>query len=271
VAFGEQPEEIIGATRVRVLETVVLHATDAIFWLNGTTAESEDKMRRIERPLLIEFTERPGDLKFLNAAGRTAFWRDRDGAVINGVATEAQRSRPAIGPFTVAGVVHDAERRYNPRAFSLSIGSAQGHAVVLYPSPAGTEWPAAGGLKGALRVAGTGRPLPWAVLELEVELSSTDTMTFRAQSSRTGDFSLVVPRLPPLPESVEAYEATLRVRADLDADAETPVNIDDLEPVEIESQTAANEFEDEIGLLVRPGEAQRVNSFGKTFLTVQAP
>jgi hypothetical protein len=266
----QDQEQEIGARSVRVFETVVLHATDVIYWLDGTTADDENKMLRIDRPLHVDFTERPRDVKTLSNAGRTAFWRDAHGSIVNGVATEQQRTRPAIAPFTAAGVVRDVRGTYNPRVFSVSLGSGDGHAVPLYRSPAGTRFPSAGGLLGTLRLADTNSPVPWALLELSVELSATDTMIFRAQANQNGDFALTLNRLPPLPESVEAYSAQLSVSADLTAEAGTPVNVDSLEAALLGALDAADSFLEQIDLDIHPGDVQRVNSFNRTFLAVQA-
>jgi len=251
--------------KIRVLETIVLHATDVIYWLDGTTAESVTDMGRIDQPVFVQLTNPPRGLKWLNKTGQMAFWRRGDGVVVNGIATEAQRARPAVTPFAVAGVVSDAYGLYNPRAFSLMLGSGEGHGVPLYRSPAGAHWPPAGGVQGSIRAGGTSAAVPWALLTLTVVLSDTDTMIFRAQADRNGDFAVTLNRLPPLPESADAYPAQLSVRADLAATPNTPADVDLLEPVLV-CRLNAEDFQTQIDLAIRPGEVQRVNSFNRSFL-----
>jgi hypothetical protein len=253
-----------------VIETNVLHAADVIYWLDGTTADTPEEMQRIAQVLSVEFTERPTDLETLTKAGRMAFWRRPGGTIVNGTATEAQKTRTAVAPFNVAGTVWDAERLYNPRVFAVTLGSGAGHGIVLYRSPAGARWSNSGGLFGTLALVDTGAPVPWGLLELTVEVSQTDTLTFRAQADRNGDFAFALNRLPPLPENVTEYSAQLTLKADLAADAAAPVNIDLLDAVLLGEIDDADSFEEEIDIEVRPGEVQRIQSMDVTYLAVQA-
>jgi hypothetical protein len=169
----------------------------------------------------------------------------------------------------VAGVVRETRGRFNPRAFSVTLGSGTGHGVALYRSPAGTRWSTAGGIYGTLRLDPAGTPVPWGLLELEVELSETATLTFRAQADRNGDFALALNRLPPLPQGVDSYSAQLSVSADAGASPATPAD-PGLLPDALTGSLGANTFEEQIELEIHPGEVRRVNSFERNHLAVKA-
>jgi hypothetical protein len=185
-----------------------------------------------------------------------------------GVADEADRARPVAPVYGVSGTVSDPSGRYNPRSFDLSVGDGSGHAVVLYPSALGTVFGTAGGLQGCLRRAADDAPVPWALLELEVEVSPSSSISFRAQSDGKGDFLLAAHRLPPLPESVSEYQAALRVRADLAAGPQEPLDPEGLVAVDV-GELDESEFEDEITFSVVPGEIRLLRSFGRNYLAVQ--
>ncbi len=264
-------EEIdIVATRVEVLETHLLHVADQIFWLDGASHSEPALMRRLQRPVLLDIQQAPADLQFLHKAGRSACWRrPATDAIVAGSADQAQRSRPAMPPFHVSGQVRDSAGAYNPRRLSLSLGSGDGHAVVLYPSPAGVRWPRGGGLYGNLSLAASGAALPWALLELEVDLPGGGSLLFRAQADAHGDFSLPLNRLPPLPESISQYDAQLRCRAALAAQAGAVEDPEEFVAVELAALEEAG-FAQDIPVSLRPGELRRVNSFNSDHLAVQA-
>lgn len=262
-------DEEIGARTIRVLESQVLHAADTIHWLDGATSDATAKMARIGRRLVVEFTGKPPDVETLGKVGQMAFWRRAAGKIFEGVATEAQKTRGAASPFSVAGTVREPEGFYNPRAFAVNLGSGEGHGIVLYPSPAGVRWPRGGGIIGTLAGAGTGLAVPWGLLELSVTVSEADTLIFRAQADRHGDFALAMSRLPPLPQNIAAYAASLSVKANLGAAAGTPVDLDLLEAVEL-GELESDSFLEEIAVEIVPGEVQRVHSLDVTYLAVQA-
>jgi hypothetical protein len=263
---SDEPE--ITAIGVKVLETIVLHAVDVIYWLDGTTAEAEGRMQRIERPLLVTFTQRPADIEVVSKAGQTAFRRRSDGLIFPGIATEAQKTRVPVTPFPLAGTVREAEGLYNARIFAVTLGSGAGHAVVLYPSPAGARLTQSGGLIGTLVAAANGNPVPWGLLELRVDVSG-ETMTFRAQADRNGDFALTMSRLPPTPQNVTDYAAQLSLKANLTADPAVPINTDLLDTVLL-GEFDQNNFQENIDLRVRPGEVRKIHSLDVTYLAVQA-
>jgi len=159
---------------LKVLETNILHASDVIFWLDGTTAETPSDMLRIAQPLALQLTTRPRDLLVVHGSGKTAFMRRPGTPIINGSATAADKQRPVQPTFAVAGIVSDPEGRYVPRRFSIVAGNGVGHGLVVYPTPLGTRISPAGGLIGTLRFNGSKAPVPWARLTLIALLAGLD-------------------------------------------------------------------------------------------------
>ncbi len=261
--------ELAEANSVRVLETNVLHASDVIYWLNGASAENEADMQRVPYPLQVSFTEKPRDVKVLHGDGRMALLRNPEEEMIVGRATEAQRSRPVMPAFTVTGEVRDPFGRFNPESFSATLGAGNGVAVVLFPSLLGTGTVLAGVLQGSLQFAGSGLPVSWALLELEVALTGSETLTFRAQADAHGDFKMALRRLPPLPESITAYSGSLRVSADVDTSSSAVPDISSFVAMNLESSTSAGDFQAELNVEIHPGETIRVTSFNKNHLSIQ--
>ncbi len=261
--------ELAHARSVRVLETNVLHSSDVIYWLDGTTAETQEAMTRIRAPLEVVFSQKPRAVETRHGAGKTAFWRPPEGPMVAGRASESERERPAQASFTVAGRVQDPAGRYNPRRFDLTLGDATGAGVPLYPSPMGAPTPVAGALYGSLRWADGETPLPWALLELTVVPAAGDPLTFCGQADARGDFKVPLTRLPPLPESVSDYSATLRLRGSATASPDEAADPDNLTALALESLSTAGVFDLALSLAIRVGELRRVNSFNKTHIAVQ--
>ncbi len=253
---------------LQVLETNVLHASDVIYWLDGSTAAEPAAMQRLGNPLNVTLTTRPRDLQWLHGAGKTAFWRRPTGPLVDGVANEAAKTRPAGVPYPLAGVVTDPDGRFHPRRFSLTAGAADGHAIVLYPAPVAVRFNSAGGLLGTLRWADSVTAVPWALLTLTVSTGLGPDLVFRAQASAHGDFLLPTSRLPPLPEGIEQYDAELTVNADPAASATSAADPDSFDAVDL-GATDANVFATVLSLPVVPGEIRPVRSFNRAYLAVQ--
>lgn len=261
---------------INVLETNVLHASDVIYWLDGSTADTTANMLRVNVPLELHFTTRPGDLKIVNSVGKTALLRRPATDMIDGAATPAQKEKPPEPPFALAGTVSDPSGRYIPRAFALTAGNATGHALVLYPSPTGVRFSPAGGLIGNLRFNGSGNAAAWAMLTLTVTTALGATLIFRGQANGNGDFMLPLNRLPPLPEGIADYAATLAVSALTTATANVPVEPADLLAMDLGSLGAATDppaslsFSNPIGLNVVPGEIRVIRSASRDHVAVQS-
>lgn len=277
---------------VRVGETLVLHAADLLRWRDGTSAADPTDaaaMRLLDWPMRVAFDDPPPDLAWLHKPGRTALWRRPTRDVVHGLATDADRRRPAAAPIALAGVVTDASGAFLPRRFRLDIGTGEGHDLILYPSPQGTRFGSGGGLTGSLRFDLLAAHLPdpnaepapepflleakraaaWALVEVAVTVGDGDVRRFRAQTNAFGDFRLSLWRLPPLPAGTSAYTAELSVRAALGALAQSPLDPDGLTAMQLavvpppaEPETAApipaDAFAPVLSLSLVPGAVQRV-------------
>jgi hypothetical protein len=261
--------ELADATRVRVMETNLLHASDVIYWLDGSSANSPAAMSRIEFPLQITFTEKPKAIQYLHSLGKSAFWQTPTQPMHLGSTTDAERTRPAQAPFDIAGHVYDPRQHFNPATFEVTLGSGNGQGVVLYPSPLGVKAGAGGVLQGRILKAIDGEPLIWGLLSLEVTVGLNETATFVGQTDAKGDFRIALKRLPPLPLNTTEYAASLSVSGDMAASANAPANVSDFVALTVESTTQAGNFSQEVALTVRPGQQQRINSMNKLFIAVQ--
>jgi len=254
---------------LKVLETNILHASDVIYWLDGSSAENQAEMMRLPYAVALSLTARPSDLQLLHSAGKTALWRRTTEPMVEGVASEADLAFPASATYPLAGSVQEPNGRYNPRTFSLTAGNLGRQVVELFPTPFGARFGVSGGLTGTLRFSTNGNPVPWALLTLEVTTGLSGTLTFRAQADAKGDFSLSMNRLPPLPEGVDLYDAELSIVALSTADADTPLDPADLLPMNLGELDSDNTYSNPIGLTVVPGEIKLIRSLNKDHLAVQ--
>lgn len=261
--------ELADATRVRVLETNILHASDVIYWLDASSANSVADMTRIAYPLDLIITQKPSAIKLFNSAGKTAFWSTPTQPMVEGVTTDIQRQRSVVDPFVIAGIVSDNTGRFNPAAFSLTLGSGNGGAVKLFPSPAAVRVSAGGAIQGHVAFANNNAPLVWGLLTLTVTLGLGESMAFQGQTDGKGDFVIALKRLPPLPLSVTEFNAVLTLEGLAGATASAPINIADVLPLQLESASVQNDFVTSIPLAIRPGEIKRITSFNKSFIAVQ--
>ena len=268
--MNEKELEIAEANRVQVLETNVLHASDVIYWLDGSSADNTAEMQRVGAPLDIRFSARPAGLSVLSTPGKTALWRRSEGEFIEGRATEAQRARPPQASFAITGEAWDYSRRFNPVRFDLSAGAGNGLPVVMYPSTFGAVRPAGGVIFGSLRVDGTEAPVIWGMLELVITVSVSESLTVRAQTDAKGDFVLSLKRLPPLPESITEYLAQLTLTAGLANAEDNAPDLSTYVAMELESLDTEGDFVASLPLTVRPGERARLNSAGKSYLAAQS-
>ncbi|HET8706198.1 MAG TPA: hypothetical protein VFM46_07855 [Pseudomonadales bacterium] len=253
---------------VHIQETVILHANDVVFWLDGTSAEATADMQRLNLPLRIDLTSAPRDVSLVNTRGKTAFLRRPTNPVVNGTATENDKKIPVTPTFAIAGVVSDPTDRIVPQAFSFNAGNAAGHTVTLYPTPVGARFGNGGGLTGSLRLQPANTALPWAILSLAVTTAVGTTLTFKGQTNRNGDFSLPLNRLPPLPKGVNHYHAQLSINGMSNANPDIPLNPDNFVAMQVGSLTA-NSFSLSVGLTIVPGEMRVIRSFNRDHLAVQ--
>jgi len=192
---------------ITVLETNILHASDILYWLDGSSAESTDQMQRVAHPLQLVLSNKPADLQLRHAPGKTALWRKPVTPIINGVANAADKAY-VVGPgFPLEGSIIDSTGKFNPRTFSITAGNSgvpvPGQALVLYPTPLGTRFGKAGGLIASLRYASDQTIVPWALLTVAVTVPGVGNQIYRAQTDQRGDVLISLNRLPPLPEGVD--------------------------------------------------------------------
>lgn len=261
--------ELADAMQVRVLETNLLHASDVIYWLDGSTAEAVDDMARIDHALELNISQKPRAVQLLNSVGKTAFWSTPETPMFEGRTTEADRVAPTVPNFVVAGSVADNSGRFNPQAFEVTLGSGDGHAVVLYPAPIGVRVLSGGSAQGRVVFDDSGKPLVWGLLSLTVTVGLGEILEFKGQTDAHGDFVIAFTRLPPLPISVNAYNAELRIKGLASAEGQQPVNISDLVDLEVESISDPDDFAISIPFVIRPGEIKRIKSVNKSFIAVQ--
>jgi hypothetical protein len=263
-------------TKVLVKETAIHHASGELRWLDGASSAdlSPVGMRPVDRPLGIDLTQRPTDLRWLHKPGRTAFWRRPVADIVTGEASETQRARPNLPLFRVAGTVADPTGAWHPRPFDLQLGDGASIGVVVYASPQATRFGGGGGLFGMVRFDGgedatlSGRPAAWALVDCTVTVSAQDIRAFRAQCDGKGDFRLSLWRLPPLPQGSASYPAEIAIRALASTTAEAPVDPDTLAGTLV-APLSAGAFAASIALAVVPGEIRRVESAGGRSLAIR--
>lgn len=263
----------MSGVQLKVLETSVLHASDILYWLDGTTAETLPEMQRIVHQLHFEITSKPSNVHIRQTPGKTIFWRRSAATITPGEASYEDKSFLDAGSFNLAGTVYDKKGYYNPRTFAVPLGAdvlpIAGQGMVLYPTPQGTQFGKAGGLIATLRFAGDERVVPWALLTAVVTIPGAGNQTYHAQTNQYGDVLLPLHRLPPLPEGITEYSVALGVEAMLTASPRTPINTSDLIPMDLESLSTADSFSNPILFSLVPSEIQVIRSANKRYLAVQ--
>lgn len=273
----------------RVLETPLHHASDLLTWLDASRDDGQGNLPRIDQPLTITLSDAPRDTQLIQRPGQTLVWRRSQAElhpVVAGEASEAQRERPTASTFTLAGSVSDPAGRFNPRLFSVTAGAAAGHALQLYPSPAGTLLGAAGGLQLALRYADAvamdappetdrfvgERVAAWALVTVAVTPLVGPVQTYVAQADARGECRIALRRVPQLPKDAPApdYAAVLTVQADPATLDDPAVDPDSLPDRQLGDPATANTFIDQVSFRFRPGQQLSLTSHGKDHLVLPA-
>jgi hypothetical protein len=270
------------SVKLRVLETNLLHADGALVWLDATSGDPDAPatLTTVRAPLAVTLTTHPADLRWRAKPGRLVVWRRPAGPMVAGEADAAARARPALAPYRIAGTAADPSGRFNPLAFDLDVTGAGGEPVLLFPSPLGTATGSTGGvLEGTVRFAATGdpaldgQPARWARLRLDVTLVPADADTpalvrgFVAQADAHGDFRLLLHRVPPLPDGVDEYTASLAITAPVGAGvAAAPAN--GYAPMQIAGGAAPLAFAATRAVTLIPGERARLASADLDHLAV---
>lgn len=256
---------------MEVLETNILHASDVLYWLDGSTHSDPNEMQRIAHPLAVSLVDFPKDLKLVHSAGKTGLLRKPTQDIIDKRATEAQTAFVAGSDFTLSGKIIDPRNFFNARLFSITAGAANGHPMVLYPTPIGSRVTAVGALYTSLRWEASGEPVPWAIATLTVTIPGMpDPQVYRGQSDHRGELIIPWSRIPPLSTGQTHYSATLSLQALDSATGATPIDPSSLVAVELESLSSATTFSNLLtGLHVVPGERLTIRSAAKDHLTVK--
>lgn len=254
-----------------IAETLVLHASDFIEWLDASGPQAVARRVLPAQDLDVRFTQAPPDLKLTHKTAGTVLWRrEPEGMhlVVDGEATPAELAPPDETLYPLAGEVRDRTGIFLPRRFAFDAGRREGRRLGLFRSPLGTRFGRAGGLYGrTLREDGT--PVPWALLTLRVEPPLAEPLDFIAQSDAHGEFRLSLERLPSLTRDAPAqtYPATLTLRAA--ADGTDP---DTLPAAQVRGTGSGNAaFKAELTVDLAPGRIATLASPGRDALVLRLP
>ena len=253
-----------------VLETTIVHGFAALRWLDGSTGDqgiAAVTPLGISEVLSTQLDTLPRGLQVLSRRGGLAFSFE-EAATVPGRANAGELTPPARAAVALGGIVgaRDGEGAYLPRRFKASLTRGAATTIVVYPTPGRTR-AGGGGALFATCTAPDERPVPWAVLTLSVTVPPGGVRTFRAQADARGDVVLAPRRLPPLPQGVAVYAATLSVHAGppLAAGASVgafvdPVDLDELPPARLRPVAAPGPATASIPLQITPGTTHRLTS-----------
>lgn len=252
-----------------IVETLVLHASDFIEWLDASGPQAVARRTLPAQNLDVRLTQAPSDLRLIHKSAGTALWRrEPEGLclVIDGEAMPADLVPPAEALYPLAGEVRDRAGIFLPRRFVLDAGRRAGHRLRLFRSPLGTRFCSAGGLHGRTLLE-DGTPVPWALLELRVTPPLATPLDFVAQSDARGEFRLSLERLPSLTKDAPAptYPATLTLRAAADG-----TNPDTLPAARVRGTGSGNAaFKTELKVDIAPGRIATLASPGRDALVLR--
>lgn len=195
---------------IRIHETLVRHASDVIRWRDATGRDDEFRAAD-DATLQIQLAEETDafDVTLTHKPGVSVVWRKRFSEerpmrfTIDqpGRPSEDAIRRPDEVSFVLKGRVSDLNSRFNPRHFELTLGNHQYPLIDLYRTPDATPVSQNKVLQGLLRFEkqpseSTALPASWALITLEVELTTTgDRFRFHGQADIDGFFRLPVTRL----------------------------------------------------------------------------
>lgn len=252
-----------------IVETLVLHASDFVEWLDASGPQGVARNAVPAQTLDVQLTRAPSDLKLIHKSAGTALWRrEPEGlcVMIDGEAMPADLVPPDEALYPLAGEVRDRAGLFLPRHFVLDAGRRTGHRLRLFRSPLGTRFGRAGGVYGRT-VLGDGTAVPWALLELTVTPPLAAPLVFVAQSDAHGEFRLALERLPSLTKDAPApaYPATLRLRAAADG-----TNPDTLPAVRVRGSGSGDAaFNTELKVDIAPGRIATLASPGRDALVLR--
>ena len=252
-----------------IAETLVLHASDFIEWLDASGPQALARRTLPARDLDVRITQGPSDLKLIHKTAGTALWRrepEELGLLVDGEATPADLAPPDEALYPLAGEVRDRKGLFLPRHFAFDAGGRAGRRLRLFRSPLGTRFGRAGGLHGCTTLD-DGTPVPWVLLTLRVTPPLAEPLDFIAQSDGRGEFRLSLERLPSLTRDAPAqtYPATLTLRAA--ADGTDP---DSLPAVQVRGTgSGGGAFKTELAVAIAPGRISTLASPGRDALVLR--
>ena len=252
-----------------ILETLVLHASDFIEWVDASGAQGGARRPVPAQSLRIRLANAPRDLELIHKSAGTALWRRVPAdlrQVFDGEADEAQRQPPNEALYPLSGDVSDPAGHFLPRHFAFDAGRRTGHALRLFRSPLGTRFGRAGGLIGRTRLE-DGTPVPWALLALRVTPPLANPFDFVAQSDAQGEFRLSLERLPSLTKDAPAttYPGVLTLRA-----AAAGIDPDALPAARVRGTGNGNAaFKTQLTVDIAPGRIATLASPGRDALVLR--
>ena len=281
---------------LRVLETLIRHASDSIDLVDGsgliesratvvdgptaTVVTTNAPSAPLQVPPDYELTTQPRDLKVIARPGRLILWRNQPSgllSVVDGRAGDSGLTRPAEPPYPVAGQISFASHRYNPRLFTISAGGAGGHVLPVYLAAAAVMPDASGVLSASVQFE-DGSPASWAVVTARVALPTADAAhtadrTYRGQADRRGELRIVLTGLPaPTRAMVEADAlnriVTLSVQADPARSGTDATDPDALPAAQLRGPGAPG-FAAEADFTIRPGGLIPITSQSEDHLTIR--
>ncbi len=255
--------------KAKVMESVILHASDAIYWVDGSGLTPTRPRQPVPQRLSLTLDKPPSNLKLVEKAGAVLLWRNQ-GNVVAGKATDAQKKREPENTYPIKGQITDPSQVFNPRSFELTAGNAVGREVLVYRSPFGTRTRKQGFLFGTLIYQDlvdqnqVNKPASWALLELSVTVITQPQVkkqTFQAQADGNGDFVLSLGGLPFIKKDAtnKTYSAILKIKGAHDASDAEFFDPDKLEAFKIKADDSEN-FSTELALELTPDSILRITS-----------
>ncbi|HJV27965.1 MAG TPA: hypothetical protein VJ673_19955 [Aromatoleum sp.] len=244
-----------------IVETLVLHASDFIEWLDASGPLGIARRSVDAQSLEVRLSQAPADLKLIHKPAGTALWRREPQELLRAVDGEANADDlvPPVEPlYPVQGEVRDPAGVFLPRRFAFNAGRRAGHRLRLFRSALGTRFGKAGGLHGRTTLD-DGTPVPWALLELRVTPPLADPIDFVALSDAHGEFRLSLERLPALTKDAPAdsYPGVLKLRAATDG------GDPDMLPAVSVRTTGGAPFKAQLTVGVAPGRVATLTSPGR--------
>ncbi|NTV11540.1 MAG: hypothetical protein HGA47_12310 [Zoogloea sp.] len=261
-----------------ILETLILHGSDWIEWVDASGRQDADRRVLSPRGLDIRLTRAPSDLRLVHKPSGSVLLRGEPADLrrsVPGRADAAALAPPVEAGYAVAGLLADPSGHFLPRPFSLTAGNAAGHRVRAYRSALGTRFGRGGGLLGRLALA-DGTPVAWALVRVTVSPPLVASTEFVAMADAHGEFRLALDRLRALNKDAHTptYPALLSVFASAPAvPGEQPDP--DLQPaarVATGVDGSGNPvFGDQLALAIAPGRIAAISSPGRAHLVLQLP